>query len=82
MTKQAVLWKDPDLFFSGPESYEMSSNLFESFSIYYKTLELNYFVFETFYLLSFLPSVSRPQGPFDLSFEYFIFDPISGSVNA
>ena len=29
-------------------------SLFESISIDYKTLELNYFVFETFYLLSFL----------------------------
>ena len=29
-------------------------------------MELNYFVFETFYLLPFLASVSRrPQGPFD-----------------
>ena len=31
-------------------------------------LELNYFVFETFYLLPFLSSVSRPQGPFDVTF--------------
>ena len=38
-----------------------------SISIYYiyKTLELNYFVFETFYLLPFFASVSRPQGPFN-----------------
>ena len=42
---------------------------FRSISMDYKTtaaLELNYFVFETSYLLLFLAYVSRPQGPFDL----------------
>ena len=39
-------------------------SLFESISIDYKTLELNYFAFETFYLLPFFAYVSRPQlGP-------------------
>ena len=42
------------------------SMLFESISIDYKTLELNYFVFETFYVLPFFASVSRPQELFDL----------------
>ena len=41
-------------------------------SIDYKTLELNYFVFETFYLLPFLASVSRPQGSFDLYFDLYL----------
>ena len=40
-------------------------SLFESISIAYKTLQLNYFVFKTFYLLPFLASLSRPQEPFD-----------------
>ena len=31
-----------------------------------EALALNYLVFQTFYLLSFLASVSHPQGPFDL----------------
>ena len=34
-------------------------------------LELNYFVFETFYLLPFLASMSRPQGPFSIHFILF-----------
>ena len=39
-------------------------SLFESILIDYKTLELNYFAFETFYLLPFFAYVSRPQlGP-------------------
>ena len=40
-------------------------SLFESISIDYKTLQLNYFVFETFFCC-FLSSVSRPRGLFDL----------------
>ena len=46
--------------------FRLLRSLFESISIDYKTLELNYFVFETFYLLPFLASASREsKGPFD-----------------
>ena len=38
-------------------------SLFESISIDYKTLELNYFVFETFYLLPFLASATHLKNP-------------------
>ena len=45
---------------------KQSAVLFLRFSIDYKTLEQNYFVFKTFYLLPFLAlSVNRPQAPFD-----------------
>ena len=37
------------------------TSLFKSISIYYKTLELNYFVFETFYLLPSLPSTDSSR---------------------
>ena len=40
--------------------------LFESISINYRALELNYFVFKTFYLLPFLAFVSGCQGPFSI----------------
>ena len=40
-------------------------SLFESISIHYRTLEPNYFVFETFLSSAFLAPVSRRQGPLD-----------------
>ena len=43
-------------------------------------LHANYFVFETFYLLPFLVSVSRPQGPFHLTSWVFNFFLLSLTV--
>ena len=53
--------------------FHLFRSLFESISIAYKTLELNYFVFETFCLLPFLASVSRPQGPLISNYVRFCF---------
>ena len=60
-------------------------SLFESFSIDYKTQELKCFVFETFYLLPFLASTSRPQGPFDFTLPerciFFFFNKLATIYN-